>query len=103
MSDPYAVGPHPKISKKKFRPLNAWLIVAAILVVLVLTGLAWNKQISQTAMSSPIPTLDDQDLLTATPTVVVNNSDETSGLILAGAFLVLIILGGTLAATRRKS
>ena len=71
--------------------------------MLVLTGLACTQQ------SEPTPTLIPTSLpvmITGYPVptpVPTNTSDETTGIILAGAVLVLIVLGGALGATRRKS
>ena len=79
------------------------MIGVALLVVLVLTCVACNAQPGQTPTLIPTPPPVQIGQPTAIPTEVTNNSDQTSGIILAGAFLVLIILGGTLGATRRKS
>ncbi len=77
------------------------MLLAAILAVLILTGLDWNQQAGQL----PEQTGTTISELTATPTAVpggAGGSDQTTGIILAGAFLVLIVLGGTFGATRRK-
>ena len=74
---------------------------------LLLTGLTWTHPLFQvsTPNSSTTPTEEqDTPILTITPTPVVPaDTNETTGVILAGAILVLIVLGGTLGTTRRKS
>jgi hypothetical protein len=97
--------PNSPPSRKKTRPgsFSLLLILAAIVAALVLTGIAWNQQAGQTPVQTVTPLAGQ---LTATPTPLpaeTGGADETTGIILAGAFLVLIVLGGTLGATRRKS
>jgi hypothetical protein len=89
-----------KIKTGSFRLL---IILAAIAVGLALTGLTWHQTAGQTPAQTATPLAEQ---LTATPTpspAAASQADETNGIILAGAFLVLIVLGGTLGATRRKS
>ncbi len=91
-------------ARKKTRPgsYRLLLILAAIAAALLLTGMAWNRPAGQTAVQA-VTHLAGQ--LTSTPTpspAATNVVDETTGIILAGAILVLVVLGGTLGAARRK-
>jgi hypothetical protein len=102
---PFLPIPNSPPLKKKTRVsvTRLLLILAAIISVLVLTGLAWNQQATETPAQTA--TLQPEQL-TATSTSLpagADGADQTTGIILAGAFLVLIVLGGTLGATRRKS
>jgi hypothetical protein len=102
---PTTPNPNPPPLRKKTRTgsFRLLIILATIAAVLVLTGLAWNFQAGQTPVQTVTPVAGQ---LTATPTPFpagTDGADETTGIILAGAFLVLIVLGGTLGATRRKS
>jgi hypothetical protein len=81
-------------------------VILAILMVVTLTGLTRNTPTSLFA--------DEQPTLTATATpaslpwtvrifpVPANPIDQTNGIIIAGGVIVLIILGGTIGATRHK-
>ena len=91
--------------RKKTRPgsFRLLIILAALLAVLLLPGIAWNRQVEQAPALTATP-LPSQ--LISTPTslpAVTTGPDETTGIILAGAILVLIVLVGTWGATRRKS
>lgn len=81
-------------------------VLLAILMVVTLTGLTRNTPTSLFA--------DEQPTLTATTTPAsppwtakifpepANPIDQTNGIIIAGGVIVLIILGGTIGATRHK-
>ena len=82
--------------------------LAALLLFVTLTGMSRNR--SNLAALNPTPTItavaSPSPGLTPTGTPASTDSDgtnETTGIILAGAILVLIVLGGTIGATRRKS
>jgi hypothetical protein len=105
MAMPNTPVPNSTPSRKKTTPgwFSLLIILAAIVAALVLTGIAWNQSAGQTLAPTTTPVSGQ---LTSTPTSLpagTNGVDETTGIILAGAFLVLIVLGGTLGATRRKS
>ncbi len=85
-----------------FNSIGQILVIVAIVGVLVLLLLS----LKQPAVN-PLPQVTTPLAGEITPgvtatTAVANGADETTGIILAGAFLVLIVLGGTIGATRRK-
>jgi hypothetical protein len=97
--------PNSPLPDKKSRSasIRLLLILAAVAALLVLTALTGKQPVEQTATPTTTPGIIQ---LTATPTLSPSDTggaDETTGIILAGSFLVLIVLGGTLGATRRKS
>jgi hypothetical protein len=94
--------PRPKAILSRFA-----VILAAVLVFISLTGM------SRIGSGGPIHPIDStlpalaQVAATISPSSTpaaaeANAPDETMGIILAGAILVLIILGGTFGATQRR-
>jgi len=91
------------LKKTRRGSLRLLLIMAALIAGLVLTGLAWHQPAAQSPVQT-VTSLPGQLTATSTPLPAgAGGADETTGIILAGAFLVLIVLVGTLGATRRKS
>jgi hypothetical protein len=90
----------------KLRYLMVPVILALILIALLASGMFWQQRVEPlltptslaflTASSSP-------ELANTSSPEITETMNETAGIILAGAFLVLIVLGGTLGATRHKS
>jgi hypothetical protein len=104
----------PYLSAKKKLFTRKHFILVLILSGLILTGMTWTHPLTsrtiagrwQVANPTTLATTTeepDNPILTSTPTPVVSgNADETTGVILVGVILVLIVLGGTLGTTRRK-
>lgn len=87
--------------------LTAIVVLSSILIFFTMTGMTWGNHTP--LANRPVLNLpaDVQVTLTTTPTVtpvpvVPGQPDEMVGIILAGTILVLIVLGGTIGATRRK-
>ena len=100
--------PSYSINKKPNKRQHFMLLLMLVFILsgLISTGLTWTHPVWQIANQSSLSTSTeepDNPILTSTPTPVVpGNANETTGVILVGAILVLIVLGGTLGTTRRK-
>ncbi len=97
--------PNSPMSRNRTPPssLIRLLIIVAIVGVLVLVLLSLSHPPTNSPSQVTTP-LSEAITLTPTPSsAAANGADETTGIILAGIFLVLIVLGGTIGATRRKS
>jgi hypothetical protein len=98
--------PKPKTFAGPVMPLM--LFILALLVIFTLTGLAWNYSATPMQAQDPTPT----PTLAVTPPAgnwltrilppPADPASQTDGIIIAGGAIVLIILGGTYGATRRK-
>jgi hypothetical protein len=102
------------IEHKKLSPelpvRRSWQTIVFIflvaLIFLTMTGMAWTDH-SQVSVASSLYQQDEVDeTMTPTPTatpipVVPGQPGEMIGVILAGTVLVLVVLGGTIGATRR--
>lgn len=83
---------------------QGWIVVW-LLIVLLLTGLAWASPAQGNPQATPTP---ETGLSQATPTESLppylgQDINQMTPIILGGAILVLIILAGTLGATRRHN
>jgi hypothetical protein len=84
------------------------LFILAVLTIVTLTGLAWNNSALPLQVQNPslTPTLSAtpsaQHWLTSILRPPADPASQTNGIIIAGGAIVLIILGGTYGATRRK-
>ena len=93
------------VQKNHRAPFKLWMLLAAVTALLALTGMTGKQPVGQTLIPTPMPVIiGEATTATAAPSGA-DGVDETTGIILAGSFLVLIVLGGTLGATasRRKS
>ena len=99
-------GSSPNGKRFKLRYLIVPVILVLILIALLASGMFWQQRVEPllTPTSLSFLTASSFPELTNTPSPgITDTMNETAGIILAGAFLVLIVLGGTLGATRHKS
>jgi hypothetical protein len=99
-------GSSPKAKRIKPGYIIIPVVLVLILIALLASGLFGNQQVASlfTPTSWMVLTASSSPVLTNTPSPEITESmNETTGIILAGAFLVLIVLGGTIGATRHKS
>jgi len=95
----------------KQKPAKRVYLMVALILVIFLSGLSlmgltgphalWQF-INQGSSLTPTVLLGSPSPTSTPAPVVPSDINETTGVILAGAILVLIILGGTINATRRK-
>ena len=82
---------------------NRQSMLLVLLVLLLVTTLAWNHSLpgSITALSTPTPT---PYIFAGTPipAQLVDTGQETNGIVLGGIIMVLIVVGGTFAVIRQK-
>jgi hypothetical protein len=96
---------------KKYKPAKRLALVLVLSLAIFLSGLTlmgstgmhslWQYTNRGSSITPTVQLVNPSPTSTPAP-VIPSDINETTGVILAGAILVLIILGGTINATRRK-